>query len=1230
MRKFANYICKHQKLVIFISCILLVLSFIGMNLTKINYDILVYLPEDIETIKGENILTDDFEIGSYSLALVENLNSKDILKLEDDIKNIDGVNNVFSIYDAIGTSIPLDMLPSDITNKVHNENTDLLIITFADSTSSEKTINAVKEIRELKGEYLKQGGMSSMVVDTMNLSESEIFIYIVIAVILCIFILELSLDSYVVPFILLINIGFAILFNLGTNVFLGEISYITKALVAVLQLGVTTDFSIFLYHSYEKKKEEGLEKTKAMRDAIVDTFTSVTGSSLTTIVGFLVLCTMQLTLGKDLGIVMAKGVLFGVICVLTLFPALLLMLDNLITKTKHKVIVPNYTKLNTFIIKHKNIIFAIFVILLIPIYLAYSKVDVYYKLDRSLPSYLESIKTNQELKDNYNIVSPELILVDSSLKTDDFNNLVQQIEATDGIEWVLSLAKLNELGISKNMLSDDILKIVENENYDLVLVNSSYETATDELNNQITEINKIVKSYDKNGIVAGEGALMKDLVTICDTDFHNVNTSSIICIFVILFFVLKSLSLPFLLIITIEFAIFMNMSFSYFGGVTLPFIAPIVLGTIQLGATIDYAILMTTTYLRKRKEKAKEDAMLEAMNYCGNSIFTSGMCFFAATFGVGIYSKIEMIGALCTLIARGAIISMLVVIMVLPSILLIFDKLILKTTLKERKDKKMKNSFKKKAAAALSLLLIFGFTFNPVFVSALTKNETVYAKLNEDGTVKSILVSEELKNTSKKEKLEDYTTITNILNVSNDSTFKQDGNKLTWNADGKDIFYQGTTEEKLPISLDITYKLNNKETKVDDMLGKSGKVEITLKFTNHDKHNGLYTPFVITTGMILDNENNSNIKINNGKVIANGTKNVIVGISSPGLYESLKIKELKGMDKITISYDTTKFELASIYNVITPKLIENSDLDVFAKMDNIYKSVDTLGSNMDKIDSASKEVANGSKVLKSSLESAISKLKESSSADTLSKDEIDIIKEQTLLGVKSKFTPENEELPKSKIDDTIASNDSSEVTNSIVQNIVEYLTKSNQEAKIPTFMSCLKNQKQAICRDVANELLLTEQMGKVVLDTSKKAGEKVAIDTASSVVDSLVPTLANQVKSTTINTLTNSLGTLYTGIDKLDSGITELSKGISTFNAEGIKKITNLVNSKVKGTASKVKELIKLSNNYDSFTTSHNLKNSSTKFILVIDGKNAPKEEKVVKEENTRLTFWDRVTNLFK
>ncbi len=1224
MRKFADFICKHQKLVIFISCILLVLSFIGMNLTKINYDILVYLPEDIETIKGENILTDDFEIGSYSLALVENLNSKDILKLENDIKNIDGVNNVFSIYDAIGTSIPLDMLPSDITSKVHNENTDLLIITFADSTSSEKTINAVKEIRELKGEYLKQGGMSSMVVDTMNLSESEIFIYIVIAVILCIFILELSLDSYVVPFILLMNIGFAILFNLGTNVFLGEISYITKALVVVLQLGVTTDFSIFLYHSYEKKKEEGLDKTKAMTDAIVDTFSSVTGSSLTTIAGFLVLCTMQLTLGKDLGIVMAKGVLFGVICVLTLFPALLLMLDNLITKTKHKVIVPNYTKLNTFIIKHKNVIFAIFIILLIPIYLAYSKVDVYYKLDRSLPSYLESIKTNQELKDNYNIVSPELILVDSSLKTDDFNNLVQQIEATDGIEWVLSLAKLNELGISKNMLSDDILKIVENENYDLVLVNSSYETATDELNNQITQINKIVKSYDKKGIVAGEGALMKDLVTICDTDFHNVNTSSIICIFIILFIVLKSLSLPFLLIITIEFAIFMNMSFSYFGGVTLPFIAPIVLGTIQLGATIDYAILMTTTYLRKRKEKkTKEAAMLEAMNYCGNSIFTSGMCFFAATFGVGVYSKIEMIGALCTLIARGAIISMLVVIMVLPSILLIFDKLILKTKLKERKDKKMKNSFKKKAAAVLSLLLIFGFTFNPILVSALTKNETVYAKLNEDGTVKSILVSEELKNDSKKEKLEDYTNLTNILNVSNDKTFEQDGNKLTWNADGKDIFYQGTTEEKLPISLDITYKLNDKEEKVDDMLGKSGKVEITLKFTNHDKHNGLYTPFVITTGMILDNENNSNIKINNGKVIANGTKNVIVGISSPGLYESLKIKELKEMDKITISYDTTKFELASIYNVITPKLIENSDLDVFTKMDNIYKSVDTLGSNMDKIDSASKEVANGSKVLKSSLETAINKLKESSSENTLSKDEINKIKEQTLLGVKSQLTENSSNGSNKEIQEYVTESVTNIMKTYLGENFAYYggcLQKVEQACSKLETAGYELEKVQAFQKDV------TEQITNTVLKTSMSVAES----TASSVVDSLVPTLANQVKSTTINTLTNSLGALYTGIDKLDNGINELSKGISTFNEEGIKKVTNLVNSKVKGTSSKVKELIKLSNNYDSFTTDHNLNDSSTKFILVIDGKNAPKEEKVVKEDDTKITFWDRVTNLFK
>ena len=687
MKKIGDFICKYKINILIITLILLIPAFIGMKKTAINYDILVYLPEDIETVKGQNILIDDFNTGAFAVSIVDNMNSKDILKLEKKIKEVEGVSKVVSVYDGIG-SIPVDFLPESIKQKVHKDNSDLLLITFNESTSSEQTIKAVEEIKKIESNTLKIGGMSAMVLDTMNLSESEITIYIVIAVILCLIVLELSLDSYIVPFLLLLNIGIAILFNLGSNIIFCNISYITKALVAVLQLGVTTDFSIFLYHSYENKKKEINDKNKAMSEAIYETFTSVTGSALTTIVGFLVLCTMKLTLGNDLGLVMAKGVLLGVICVLIIFPASLLVFDNLIEKTKHKCLIPKMERLSKFAVKNYKVSFVIFLLLIIPAYLANSKVDVYYKLDESLPKNLDCIIANNEVKEKFNIVSPEILLIDKNKKTNEINFMVKEIEQVEGIDFVLSFDKLANFGISTGMLSDDIKKIFESDKYQMLLLNSTYDIATDELNEQIGTIQNIIKKYDETAILAGEGPLMRDLVTISDTDFSNVNTASIICILVVMLIVLKSISLPILLISVIEFAIFFNMSIPYFSGIKLPFVAPIVLGTIQLGATIDYAILLTTTYLENRKiEENKKQAMINTLTKSINSILVSGLCFFAATFGVGVYSKLEMISSLCTLISRGAIISMFASIFILPAVLLIFDKIIFKTTKLNKGDK---------------------------------------------------------------------------------------------------------------------------------------------------------------------------------------------------------------------------------------------------------------------------------------------------------------------------------------------------------------------------------------------------------------------------------------------------------------------------------------------------------------------------------------------------------------
>ena len=681
MKKLGEFVCKNKIMIIIVSCLLLIPALIGMVKTKINYDILVYLPKDIETMKGQDILADDFNMGAFSTVVVENMSSYDILMLEDKIKEIDGVEKVVSLADLTGTTIPKEMLPSEIVDKVSKDNSELMLITFKTSTSNEKTLDAVKEIRDITDKSTKVGGMTAMVLDTMDLSNSEIVAYVIIAVILCIIVLMLALDSYFAPILLLGNIGVAILFNMGTNIFLGNISYITKAISAVLQLGVTTDFSIFLYHKYENAKKKTKNKDKAMSEAISETLVSVLGSSLTTVAGFLALCTMNLTLGRDIGIVMAKGVIMGLICVVTLFPSLILVFDKKLSSHKHKPIIPEFKRLKEFTLKHYIAIFIVFLVLLIPAWYGNKNVDVYYNLDKSLPKDLASSIANTTLKEQYNIVSPEVVLVSNNLKNNDINDMVSEIKKIDGIDLVLSASELSNLGIPESIMSDEVKGIFKSDKYQMIFINSIYGTATDELNSQIDKVNKIVKSYDKKSIVAGEGALMKDLVEISDKDFHNVNYTSIGVILVIMLIVLKSISLPILLVCGIEFAILVNMSVPYYMGSTIPFIASIVIGTIQLGATIDYAILMTTKYLEERKKGVeKHKAMKNALDNSVNSIFVSGLCFFAATFGVGVYSKLEMIGSLCTLISRGAIISMIVVIMILPSILLIFDSLITKTT----------------------------------------------------------------------------------------------------------------------------------------------------------------------------------------------------------------------------------------------------------------------------------------------------------------------------------------------------------------------------------------------------------------------------------------------------------------------------------------------------------------------------------------------------------------------
>ena len=688
MQKFGEFVCKHKRIILIIMLILLIPSIIGMKATRINYDILVYLPDAIETIQGENILSEDFNMGAFSIILLEDMETKDILKLEDEIKQVDNVAKVISGADVLGTSIPVEMLPDEVRDKLYKDNTTVMLVTFKEAISSDATMNTVQHLRDITDKHCKISGMTATLLDTRDLSNSEVAIYVVIAVVLCLIVLEIALDSYVAPILLLANIGIAILYNMGTNIFLGEISYITKAISAVLQLGVTMDFAIFLYHSYQAELKNTTDRNQAMSIAISKTFTSVLGSSLTTIAGFLALCSMNLTLGKDIGIVMAKGVLFGVISVVTILPSLILMFDKAIQKTKHKELLPKFTTISEFNIKHYKAIIVIFIIALPIALYGYNNTKVYYKLDSSLPETLDSISANNTLKDKFGLVSQEMILINKDTPNDEINEMLDKIEELDGVDFTLSYSKLSELGIPEEMLPEDLLSIFQSDKYQMILINSKYEIATDELNNQIAKINEIVKQYDSNAKVVGEGPLMKDLVEISDHDFNSVNTVSIGIIFVIMMFVLKSISLPVLLVIAIEFAIFINMGIPYYTNTTIPFIASIVIGTIQLGATIDYAILITTKYIQNRKDgKDKKQAVSEALGTSINSIIVSGLCFFGATFGVGAYSKIEMIGSLCTLMSRGAIISVIVVITVLPAFLMIFDKLVCKTTIGMREVK---------------------------------------------------------------------------------------------------------------------------------------------------------------------------------------------------------------------------------------------------------------------------------------------------------------------------------------------------------------------------------------------------------------------------------------------------------------------------------------------------------------------------------------------------------------
>ena len=682
MVNFGKKVVKYRVPILIISILLLIPSVLGYVNTRVNYDVLTYLPDDIETMQGQEIMTDDFGIGAFSMFIVDGMEDKDVAALKAKIEKVDHVANVLW-YDSIADiSIPESMLPDNIYEVFNSDTGTMMAIFFDEGTSSDGTMEAIEEIRSIAGKQCFLSGMSAIVTDTKNLAEKETPLYVLIAVALALLVLGITMDSFFVPVLFLLSIGMAILYNLGSNYFLGEISYITKALAAVLQLGVTMDYSIFLMHSYEEQQiRYNGDKERAMAHAISQTFSSVIGSSVTTIAGFIALCFMTFTLGLDIGIVMVKGVVFGVIACVTVLPSLILCCDKLIEKTKHKPLLPDIGKISERVTRHYLVYVAIFLVLLFPAIYGNSHTSVYYNLDASLPKDLPSVIANEKLKEDYDMNTTHMILVDGSVPSSDVNKMMKEIDKVDGVKWALGLDKLVGPGIPSDMLPDSVTNMLKNDKYQLLLVNSQYKVASDEINGQITEINQILDKYDKGAMLIGEGPLTNDLIEITDKDFRTVSSVSIGIIFIIILLLFKSISLPMILVGVIEFAIFVNMGIPFYTGTTLPFVASIVIGTIQLGSTVDYAILMTTRYKRERNHGAgKYDAITTAHRASARSIMVSAFSFFAATIGVGFYSNIDMISSLCVLMARGALISMIVVVFVLPSMFMVFDKVIVKTS----------------------------------------------------------------------------------------------------------------------------------------------------------------------------------------------------------------------------------------------------------------------------------------------------------------------------------------------------------------------------------------------------------------------------------------------------------------------------------------------------------------------------------------------------------------------
>lgn len=681
MEKIGRKIVKYRIPIFIFSLLLLIPSVIGYICTRVNYDILSYLPDSIETMQGQDILEEQFGTGAYSMFICQGMDDKDAAKLKEKIQEINHVKKVLWYDSVMDLSIPMEMLPDKIRDLFNSDDSTMMFIIFDTTTSADETMDAIHEIRRIAGKQCFVSGMSAIVTDTKELSDQEVPVYVLIAVLLSVLVIALAMESFFIPVVFLASIGMAIIYNLGSNVFFGEISYITKALAAVLQLGVTMDYSIFLWHSYQEQLTVHEDRKEAMGIAIGQTFKSVVGSSTTTVAGFIALCFMSFTLGLDLGIVMAKGVVIGVICCVTVLPSMIMIFDRVLEKTKHRPLLPNTDKLSDFVTKHYRFFAFLLFLLIVPAAYCQNHTKVYYDLANTLPKELSSIQAQDKLEEEYDMGALHMMLISSDLPDKEIRRMADEMKKVEGVKGVIGLETILGSRIPEDMIPRDLTEILKNENYELMLVNNEYKVATDEVNEQITQLNEILKRYDPKGMLVGEAPCTKDLITITDKDFATVSSVSILAVFLIIMIVFKSAFLPILLVAVIEFAIFINLGIPYLTGTELPFIASIVIGTIQLGATVDYAILMTSRYEKERGSgKGKLESIQIAHRTSMKSIMISACSFFAATFGVGVYSNIDMISSLCLLMARGALISMVVVICALPAMYMLFDKIICKTS----------------------------------------------------------------------------------------------------------------------------------------------------------------------------------------------------------------------------------------------------------------------------------------------------------------------------------------------------------------------------------------------------------------------------------------------------------------------------------------------------------------------------------------------------------------------